>query len=331
LDSIFLIFRDLDQTQMSPSPRAVIDCGTNTFHLAIADESGIPVFSQRIPVRVGEGGFRTGRIRSERLARALDAVNVLWETCRNYGVDDIDIVATSAIRDASNRREFTDTVATRTGHVVTVLSGPEEAALIQAGVAPTCPDLPGPWLTMDIGGGSVEFILWNLGDSPEQRFSVDAGVGRLQDFGHPPDPLGTAGASKFDGFLDSTLRSVHEALAAHPPGHLVGSAGSFETFAACLGTPFGDRATASVALDRTAFDDLATRLIEGDLAARLAIPGMAPDRAPFIGLSAMLVRHTLNWLPAGARLWASPAALREGVLRVGREMGLATYLQSLKT
>lgn len=316
---------------MPPSSRAVIDCGTNTFHLTIVDEAGTPVFSQRIAVRVGEGGFRTGRLRSERLARALDAVNVLWEACRNYGVDDIDIVATSAIRDASNRSEFTAAVAARTGHEVTVLSGPQEAALIQAGVATTCPDLPGPWLTMDIGGGSVEFVLWNLGAAPDLHFSVDVGVGRLQDFGTPPDPLGAAGTAKFDGFLDSTLRSVHAALAAHPPDHLVGSAGSFETFAACLGAPFDDRATGSVPLDRAAFDDLATRLIEGDLATRLAIPGMAPDRAPFIALSAMLVRHTLNHLPAGAQLWASPVALREGVLRVGREMGLATYLQTIES
>lgn len=316
---------------MSPAPRAVIDCGTNTFHLAIVDGDGSPVFSQRVPVRVGEGGFRTARIRSERLARALDAINILWETCRNYGVDDIDIVATSAIRDATNRHEFTDAVATRTGHAVTVLSGPQEAALIQAGVAPTCPTISGPSLTMDIGGGSVEFILWNLIDSPDLRFSLDVGVGRLQDFGNPPDPLGAAGAAKFNGFLQSTFQPVAAALEVHRPEHLVGSAGSFETFTACLGTPFEDRANESVLLDRAAFDELADRLMGGDLSARLEIPGMAPDRAPFIGLSAMLVRHTLNLLPAGARLWASPAALREGVLRVGKEMGLATYLQSLES
>lgn len=316
---------------MPAPPRAVIDCGTNTFHLTIADghHPAAHIFSQRIPVRIGEGGFRTQIIRSERLARALDALGTLQETCWNYGVEDITVVATSAVRDASNRDAFLSAARDQTGLNIHVLSGLDEARLIQAGVEPTClADDPGPWLTMDIGGGSVELVVWSSDPAFERaHFSCDIGVGRLQDFGTPPDPLGSAGVSKFRAYLDSALAGATAAINASTPMRLVGSSGSFETFADCLGLPLTDRTTARP-LPRQAFAELANRLQSVDLSDRLAIPGMAPDRAPFIALSAMLVDTLLARLPAEAELWASPAALREGVLRAGADGGgLATYLQ----
>lgn len=317
---------------MPTPPRAVIDCGTNTFHLTIVDgqNPAAHIFSQRIPVRIGEGGFRTQIIRSERLARALDALRTLRETCWNYGVEHIEVVATSAVRDASNRDAFLTAARDHTGLNITVLSGLDEARLIQAGVEPTCPpDDPGPWLTMDIGGGSVELVVWSADASLERaHFSCDIGVGRLQDFGAPPDPLGAQGAAKFRAYLDGALAGVTAAIETSPPLRLVGSSGSFETFADCLGIPLTDRTTARP-LPRQAFAELSSRLQSVDRAERLAIPGMAPDRAPFIALSAMLVDNLLSRLPAEAELWASPAALREGVLWAGAgEGGLATYLQS---
>lgn len=316
-------------------PRAVIDCGTNTFHLAIAaaDDPSNLLFSQRIPVRIGEGGFRTASIRSDRLARALDALRTLKETCWNFGVEDIHVVATSAIRDAGNRDAFLLAARERIGLEVTVLSGLDEARLIQLGVEPTCPPLPpdgfSASMTMDIGGGSVEFVVWSQpSDAPREFFSCDIGVGRLQDFGSPPDPLGTAGAAKFEAFLTAALAPVTAAIEAAQPVRLVGSSGSFETFADLLDCSLSDR-TIARELPREPFHALAARLRTVPLEERLAMPGMAPDRAPFIALSAMLVEVVLDRLPPPATLWASPAALREGVLRaVARQGGLAAYLQS---
>jgi exopolyphosphatase/guanosine-5'-triphosphate,3'-diphosphate pyrophosphatase len=317
---------------MPAPPRAVIDCGTNTFHLGIVDGNNpaIQVFSQRIPVRIGEGGFRTQIIRSERLARALDALKTLQETCWNYGVEDISVVATSAVRDASNRDAFLTAAREMTGLQVVVLSGLDEARLIQAGVEPTCPtEEHGPWLTMDIGGGSVELVVWSSDpDFKRSHFSCDIGVGRLQDFGTPPDPLGASGAAKFRAYLEGALGAVTAVIAATPPMRLVGSSGSFETFADCLGLPLTDR-TQAIRLPRKEFSELSTRLQSVDLSERLTLRGMAPDRAPFIALSAMLVDTMLAHLPADATVWASPAALREGVVRAGAEEGgLAAFLQS---
>ncbi|MGB1075782.1 MAG: hypothetical protein ACPGYK_06290 [Flavobacteriales bacterium] len=313
--------------------RAVIDCGTNTFHLSIAqsDEALTPVFSQRIPVRVGQGGFRAKSIRVERMARALDAIQTLKETCWNYEVEDIVLVGTSAIRDAQNREELIEAAKRLTGLEMRVLSGWEEAYLIQLGVESTCPDQPeSPWLTMDIGGGSVELILWSTQtDFVRSAWSLDLGVSRLADLGSPPDPLMEQGVAKFDAFLEAALSPIIDSLSTSRPGRLVGASGSFETFAELLGRTF-DSSAHALKLDRVHFHELARTLLATDLRGRLGMKGMAPDRAPFIPLSVLLVEAVLDRMPSEAELWVSPAALREGVLRAEmREGGLATYLQSL--
>ena len=119
---------------------AVIDCGTNTFNLRIVDiipgvENGFrpwtKVFSLRLPVRLGKGGIGKGVIRPDRIAIGLDAIGVMREAIRNYQTDEVFVIATSALRDASNNKVFTESVQKLYGYHVQIISGATEASLIQ--------------------------------------------------------------------------------------------------------------------------------------------------------------------------------------------------------
>ena len=136
---------------------AVIDCGTNTFNLRVDfnEKLGPGRWKDvclRLPVKLGKGGVGKGIILPERIARGLDAIGVMKEAIFNYGAEDVHIIATSALRDASNRKEFTEEVEKLYGYRVNVISGAAEAELIQAGLELTFIPTRRKVLTMDIGG-----------------------------------------------------------------------------------------------------------------------------------------------------------------------------------
>ena len=150
---------------------AVIDCGTNTFNLRIVDVGSaagwIPVFGQRVPVKLGQGGVAKGIITADRMARGLDALASMKEAIRNYRVEEVHVMATSAMRGAKNGQDFVAQTKDLTGFDIQVISGQHEARLIQEGIALNFPEgVQETCLTMDIGGGSVEFIVWNAEGIP---------------------------------------------------------------------------------------------------------------------------------------------------------------------
>ena len=221
---------------------AVIDCGTNTFNLRIVDFNKKlgpgrwkDVFSLRLPVKLGKGGIGKGMILPERIARGLDAIGVMKETILNYGAEDVHIIATSALRDASNRKEFIEEVDKLYGYRVHVISGAAEAVLIQSGLELTfTPDDGLNVLTMDIGGGSTECVLWNSSEIIWSR-SFDVGVARMDNLFKMKDRFGVDSDEAYnvmEPFLEDTLQPLKVALENIKPSILVGSSGSFDTFAA---------------------------------------------------------------------------------------------------
>lgn len=312
---------------------AVIDCGTNTFTMSVVSFQVTPWverFAMRVPVRLGSGGFKAGVIRPERFARGVDAMRVLQEAARNYGVERFVALGTSALRDASNRGEFLEGVERATGIRVEVIDGGQEAALIWRGVRRTL--LPGwtgsePLLVVDIGGGSVETVLV-VGDEVRWWHSFDWGVARLREWAAPPEPLGVDGREKLEPFLDSVLAPLHEALARWKPRRLVGASGFFETLLdmsrpALARIPDAPREVGDcfmATLDVPVWEGIRDQLWALDLPGRMALPGMAPERAEFMPLAAVWLDHLLNRMTqstGGEVAWAvSPFSLREGVLDV---------------
>lgn len=273
---------------------AAIDCGTNSIRLLVADvdpaAGTLRDLERRMEVvRLGQGVDRTGRIAPEAMARTLDAARRYADICTELGVQAIRFVATSASRDAENREEFVDGVREALGVMPEVIGGVEEAALSFRGATGVLGNRhPGPFLVVDLGGGSTEVVLGT--DAPEAAHSMDVGCVRLTERHlrtDPPAPAEIAAAHEdVAAALDRAARDV-------PFGRtrtLVGLAGSVTTVTAhALGLPAydPDRIDGSVLpVDDVlaACDDLLAR----DRAARAGLGFMHPGRVDVIGAGALV-------------------------------------------
>ncbi len=141
---------------------AVIDCGTNTFHLLICEKEGntiYPYFRDKVHVKIGEGGIEQKIITSAAFARALKALDYFKTALEKFQVEKVYATATSAIRNASNGPELVSAIKSATGIDVQIISGEKEAHLIYKGVSLAHTLGPERALIVDIGGGSVECII----------------------------------------------------------------------------------------------------------------------------------------------------------------------------
>ena len=174
---------------------AAIDCGTNSIRLLIADVdadrgTAVDVVREMTVVRLGEGVDATGAFSASALERTFAACRTYAELLRDAGSPPMRFVATSASRDVSNRTEFIDGVHTILGVRPEVISGQEEGALSFAGAtAGIPPGAASPFLVVDIGGGSTEFVVGT--DRPSAAMSVDMGCVRLTERFLRDDPPGT--------------------------------------------------------------------------------------------------------------------------------------------
>ena len=141
---------------------AAIDCGTNSIRLLIADVDGDnfrEVSREMEIVRLGQGVDKTGEFHPDAIARTLAAVDKYANEIARRGVTKVRFCATSATRDARNRSIFVEGVRQRLGVEPEVISGSQEAELSFLGATKELPESLAPFLVVDIGGGSTEFVL----------------------------------------------------------------------------------------------------------------------------------------------------------------------------
>ena len=168
---------------------AAIDCGTNSIRLLIADIDGNnfrEVVRDMEIVRLGQGVDQTGQFHPDAIIRTLTAVDKFAAEIAKRGVEKIRFCATSATRDATNRHLFVDGVRERLGVEVEVISGNEEAALSFAGAIQDLDPSQGPFLVVDIGGGSTEFVFGT--STVEAARSVNIGCVRMSERHFANDP-----------------------------------------------------------------------------------------------------------------------------------------------
>jgi exopolyphosphatase/guanosine-5'-triphosphate,3'-diphosphate pyrophosphatase len=173
-----------------PMRVAAIDCGTNSIRLLIADIDGSnfrEVVRDMEIVRLGQGVDETGQFHPDAIARTLAAVDKFAAEIAKRGVDKIRFCATSATRDATNRHLFIDGVRDRLGIELEVISGEEEAALSFAGAIKDLEPSNGPFLVVDIGGGSTEFVFGT--STVEVARSVNIGCVRMTERHFANDPV----------------------------------------------------------------------------------------------------------------------------------------------
>lgn len=294
----------------------IIDCGTNTFNILVADiDDGqwIHQYSGKLNVRLGKGGFSRGVITSERLARGIDALCSHRETFMNYRVEQVMVFATAAVREAENASEFIKLARDKAGFEVTVIDGNKEAEFIFDGVKQTVDIGEETNLVMDIGGGSTEFIIANhAGVLWKQSFTI--GVSKLYEFIQPSDPLAAEEIEKLKTNLDQILSPLLEAVRSHKPKRLIGASGSFDTLVDIIsreGSQPSKPRSNRIELDD--FERTHQRMLSTSYEERLEIPGMLPYRADTMPLATSLIAYVIEKCQIG-ELYQSAFALKEGAL-----------------
>ena len=197
---------------MQPSRCAVIDVGTNSIKLLVADVAGRdvqPVHEESRQTRLGKGFYETHRLQMEPIAYSANAVADFAQTARKHGARSIRVIATSAARDAVNPEDLISAIEAASGLKVEIISGGQEAGLAFQGVT-TDPELAqAPLLLLDVGGGSTQFIL-GRGDHKHFAHSFPLGAVRLlEKFPHSDPPTRgefTACRDWLKNFLQSEVR-----------------------------------------------------------------------------------------------------------------------------
>jgi len=271
---------------------AAIDCGTNSIRLLIADVSGgrLTDVARRLElVRLGEGVDRTGRLAPEAIERTRLALLGYAAEIAELGIGRVRMVATSASRDASNAGDFRGMVRSVLGVEPEVISGDEEARLSFTGAVNGL-TATGPYLMVDIGGGSTEFVTGT--SSVDAAISMDIGCVRMTERHLRSDPPAAGEIAAAEKDIAAAVDTALAAVAGHQARTFVGLAGSVTTVAAlALGLPAYDASRIHHA--RIALADV--RRVTGDLLAatvaeRRKLPVMHPGRADVIAAGALILR-----------------------------------------
>ncbi|MFF0724652.1 exopolyphosphatase [Streptomyces sp. NPDC004134] len=279
---------------------AAVDCGTNSIRLLVADvdtRSGeVKDLDRRMEiVRLGQGVDRTGRLAPEALERTFAACRRYAEIIERLGAVRTRFVATSASRDAENRADFARGVEEILGVRPEVITGDEEAALAFTGATKELSGrVPGPYLVVDIGGGSTEFVSGT--DEVAAARSVDIGCVRLTERHHFADPPAPAQIEAAKADIAAALDTAEAAVPLRDTATLVGLAGSVTT-------------VAGIAMDLPAYDtmalhharvpvarirDITDSLLKATHEERAAIPVMHPGRVDVIAAGALVLLSVME-------------------------------------
>jgi exopolyphosphatase/guanosine-5'-triphosphate,3'-diphosphate pyrophosphatase len=282
---------------------AAIDCGTNSLRLLIADVPpagpAVDLLRRMEVVRLGQGVDATGRLAPEAIERTRIVLAEYAEQARELGVVELRMVATSATRDAANRGDFEEMVLATLGRLPDVVPGLEEANLSYLGAtagldvgaaAHGSPPPQPPFLVVDIGGGSTEFVLGDAAGVRAAR-SVDIGCVRLTERHLRSDPPTAAEIARAEADIRAALADVSDSVPVAGAASLIGLAGSVTTVAAlALQLPAYD--AAAIHGSRIAASDV--RAVTADLLAaprsrRAAMPVMHPGRVDVIGAGSLIL------------------------------------------
>lgn len=281
---------------------AVIDIGTNSVRLLVADPGLVEVERDLVVTRLGEGVDAARALGAQPMKRTVEAIAGYVSRAQALGAQRVRVVATSAVRDASNKQEFVDAVRAATGVVPEILSGEHEA---RAGFAGATSDLGGaPVVIVDVGGGSTEFVR-GAAREPQRWVSLDIGSVRLTErhIAHDPPLASEVEAVRADARREiaravETIGAV-EATDAEP-ATLVGLAGTITTLAAViLGLDGYDRARIHHArLSRSGIDETTQLLVAMTSQARRSLPAMPQGREDVIVAGAIVFQEAMEALRA---------------------------------
>lgn len=298
---------------------AAIDLGTNSFHLLIArlqpDGRFDVVAKEKEMVRLGSGSGDMHELAAPAIDRGIAALRRFRQVADSFDAD-ITAVATSALREASNRAHFLQRARQEAGVSVEVVSGAEEARLIHLGVLQALPVFNEQVLVVDIGGGSTEFLV-GRGRDVRSAHSTKLGAIRLTDRFFPEGVVGKKSAKQcrthVRSFLVPTIRRLRE----YRPFVAIGSSGTINTIARMVvadrgGDPMAP--TNGASFTRAELGKVVEAVLDAPTAdERTELAGLDERRRDIIVAGAVLLEQILEGL-AIDKMIVSEAELREGIL-----------------
>ncbi len=287
---------------------AVIDIGTNTFHLLVVERSASGrishLYRDRQYVFLGEGG--PGFIGPEAYRRGIQALEAFARRKELLSVDKVVAIGTSALRNASNSREFIEDVYRKTKIRIEVIDGQREAYYIYRGVEQTLVEKSTHDLIMDVGGGSVELIYTNEGKMLWAS-SYRIGISVLYEL--------TKGEVRTKESRNQLLHFLEEQFSHRPIDtrgnaieRLIGASGTFEVIANLV-----EDQNILIGVANETFLGYYNEVLKLDLEARLRHPKIPTERAKYISVALFLVEYILKRLDR-PKLFVSRYAMKEGIV-----------------
>lgn len=280
--------------------KAVLDLGTNTFHLLIGrlvNNSLQVLVDKKQAVKIGEKGINVNLITTEACQRAIITLLDFKNIIEAFGkIDSIEIYATSAFRNAENATEICDIILKETGFKVNIISGEEEAAMIFEGVKLSgAIDETENGLIIDIGGGSVEFIICTQ-NQIYWKESFEIGGLRLLELFHKSEPISVDEQNSIENYLNEKLGNLSQAITKYKPNYIIGASGAFDTFVDIyyaqrqMNTPI----QATINLPIEIYWQIHNSLISKTESERLQVPGMIPLRAKMIVVGSIIIKSVIE-------------------------------------
>ena len=295
-----------------PNRYAVIDLGTNTFHLLVAeqqlDNTFKELYRKRYFVKLAEEGIEI--IGKASLQRGLEALQHFRQVMTEMQVTKVKAIGTAALRTAANGPAFVQKIKEELDISIELITGSQEAAYIHQGVAMAVPFEEKNYLLMDIGGGSVEFIIANK-DKVHWAQSFPIGVGVLYKKFHQHEPILSTEIAATKAFIAHFLNPLKQALKQYPAAVLVGASGTFEVLEFLLAKEKVAATYANVAV--TDFYPFYQNILQTTLEDRLRLKEIPDTRADMIIVAVILIDYTLNLVDI-KKIIVSKYAMKEGIL-----------------
>ncbi|MEM8893785.1 MAG: exopolyphosphatase [Bacteroidota bacterium] len=297
---------------------AVIDMGTNTFHLLVAKvDNGQfeTIYREKSAVKIGAKGINDGLITEAAQTRALKTLRRFKQITEVENVDQVFATATSAIRNANNGADLVAKIKEETGISTRIISGEEEAKLIYYGVEHALDLGDETSLIMDIGGGSIEFIIGNENEI-KWKHSFEIGGQRMIERFHKHDPIRTEEKEAVEAYLDEHLTLLFEKVTQYQPTALIGSSGTFDTLSDIYRVKEGLEKSPEATefpLTLSGFNEIFADILVKTREERLAMPGMIELRVEMIVVASILIDFILTRSQI-KKIRVSAYALKEGVL-----------------
>lgn len=294
---------------------AIIDCGTNTFTLSLFENQPDGSFKRIDKDRhyVELAAESVDCISPQAFERALEAFRSFRAFLKRYPDAEVRALGTAALRRASNSQDLVDAAFEVSGIVIQVISGEEEAHLIYRGVRQAAPLSERPSLLMDIGGGSVEFIIANR-ETVFWSKSYPVGLAVLYEKFQKSDPLLPQDRAALQAFLETELADFLTVLEEYDMEHFIGASGSFDMLDKLAGTREEGASHSYIPIDD--FLSVGHQLVSSNLEQRLNIPNLKPTRAKLSVMSIFLISFIQQQPPLAKirECIVSDHAMREGMV-----------------